>query len=333
MKSSSRSDDQHPSDEKLEESSDRLLLASDPTPAKERRQALNTSFKSLGAVVLGKQMTVYRSRLKKMDIILAILAVASIVIAFIENEIFISEIVTDGVLLKAKHQSNYLCYLMRIANLAIAVIMDVLLILRAKQQNNLFQLENGIPKTLSLHETNLLKYLLMEIVLCSIVSPPGVDFTFSGRMLDGVYTYSVDDLVNVFAMLKLYILLRLYLHFSPWTKMKAGEKGKIDQSYSFTLRSDLKYRPFLVLGTGITILTIYSAVIVRTFERSFKKADFYNSPDFDFDYFINSIWLMVITTTTVGYGDFYPKTHMGRMTAVAICLLGMMMVSLIVIFL
>jgi hypothetical protein len=37
--------------------------------------------------------------------------------------------------------------------------------------------------------------------------------------------------------------------------------------------------------------------------------------------------------STVGYGDFYPRTHMGRMAAVFVCLFGMVCISLLVIFL
>jgi hypothetical protein len=36
---------------------------------------------------------------------------------------------------------------------------------------------------------------------------------------------------------------------------------------------------------------------------------------------------------TVGYGDFYPRTHLGRLTVVAVCIVGMISVSLFVVFL
>jgi hypothetical protein len=36
---------------------------------------------------------------------------------------------------------------------------------------------------------------------------------------------------------------------------------------------------------------------------------------------------------TVGYGDYYPKTHLGRFTGVGVCLIGMVSVSLFVVFL
>jgi hypothetical protein len=40
-----------------------------------------------------------------------------------------------------------------------------------------------------------------------------------------------------------------------------------------------------------------------------------------------------VTMATVGYGDFYPWTHLGRLTGVAVCIMGMISASLFVVFL
>jgi potassium intermediate/small conductance calcium-activated channel subfamily N protein 2 len=53
--------------------------------------------------------------------------------------------------------------------------------------------------------------------------------------------------------------------------------------------------------------------------------------NFDWTYLWNSMWCTVITMTTVGYGDFYPRTHLGRCIAILACLLGNVMISLMVV--
>jgi len=43
------------------------------------------------------------------------------------------------------------------------------------------------------------------------------------------------------------------------------------------------------------------------------------------------MWVIIITMTTVGYGDGYPSTHLGRLIAAVACLIGMLFVSLVVV--
>ena len=45
---------------------------------------------------------------------------------------------------------------------------------------------------------------------------------------------------------------------------------------------------------------------------------------------MNSIWNMIITLTSVGYGDIFPKTHFGRIVGILICFWGFFIVSFFV---
>ena len=40
----------------------------------------------------------------------------------------------------------------------------------------------------------------------------------------------------------------------------------------------------------------------------------------DFSYFSNAIWCVILTISTVGYGDIYPKTDIGRFIVIFICI-------------
>jgi hypothetical protein len=46
-------------------------------------------------------------------------------------------------------------------------------------------------------------------------------------------------------------------------------------------------------------------------------------------YLWNAWWFIFITMTTVGYGDIVPSTHMGRLTSVVACFVGIVIQSLI----
>jgi succinate-acetate transporter protein len=45
----------------------------------------------------------------------------------------------------------------------------------------------------------------------------------------------------------------------------------------------------------------------------------------------NTFWVTIVTMTTVGYGDYYPKSSMGRFVGIIIALWGVFIVSLFVV--
>jgi len=46
--------------------------------------------------------------------------------------------------------------------------------------------------------------------------------------------------------------------------------------------------------------------------------------------YLNAFWCTMVTMTTVGYGDFYPKSIPGRVIMFVVCILGIVVISLIV---
>jgi hypothetical protein len=52
---------------------------------------------------------------------------------------------------------------------------------------------------------------------------------------------------------------------------------------------------------------------------------------YDWTYLWNSMWCVIITMTTVGFGDFVPKTYLGRIIAILACIWGNFLISLMVI--
>lgn len=74
-----------------------------------------------------------------------------------------------------------------------------------------------------------------------------------------------------------------------------------------------KYTVFVTILMTILVLTIAS-VLVLQFESQSPEASIQTGGD--------SLWYSIVTITTVGYGDFYPVTTGGRITAVFIMFMG-----------
>jgi len=68
------------------------------------------------------------------------------------------------------------------------------------------------------------------------------------------------------------------------------------------------------------VLLLCAAYCLRVFEAPANP--------FHAVYFWNQLWLVVVTMSTVGYGDNVPATHLGRFTCVAVMLMGTVLVSL-----
>eukprot|EP01016_Furgasonia_blochmanni_P041293 TRINITY_DN5341_c0_g1_i6.p1 TRINITY_DN5341_c0_g1~~TRINITY_DN5341_c0_g1_i6.p1 ORF type:complete len:363 (-),score=66.29 TRINITY_DN5341_c0_g1_i6:330-1418(-) len=173
--------------------------------------------------------------------------------------------------------------------------------------------------------------MVLEIIVVSLCCPPLVDFHIEGRQLGGRYTYSWCAILSVFTLCKSYLVLRLYQQYSRWTDEKAirvCKKYKCQANVSFAIKSELKKRPYFMLSILMIVTIIYLGFALRTFEISYSSQ---KAGSFEFRYLLNSFWLIIITMTTVGFGDGFPSTHLGRFIGVIACIIGMLLVSLMVV--
>ena len=51
----------------------------------------------------------------------------------------------------------------------------------------------------------------------------------------------------------------------------------------------------------------------------------------NFNLLSNAMWNVIITLTTTGYGDIYPKTNFGRFIGLIVCFWGTFVVSFFVV--
>ena len=81
--------------------------------------------------------------------------------------------------------------------------------------------------------------------------------------------YRIDSLMNIIALLKSYLILRLFWHFTLWNNDRSKEIAKSKGFFviiNFAIKSELKFRPFLVISIVMMVATFYIGFIVRTCE-------------------------------------------------------------------
>ena len=100
--------------------------------------------------------------------------------------------------------------------------------------------------------------------------------------------------------------------------LKLGRYSDAIQVFYQVIR--LKREQLAIAAIGLFIMLIISASLMYFFEHQAQPEIFGSIP--------HAMWWAIITLTTVGYGDTYPITLMGRILASSIALLGIGMFAL-----
>jgi len=108
-------------------------------------------------------------------------------------------------------------------------------------------------------------------------------------------------------------LLRLarLSRFARITRLLRGKNKK--QLVDDVLTNRSKYAGFITILLAIIVLTVASVLVLQFESRS---------PDAKITSGNDALWYAVVTITTVGYGDYYPVTTPGRITAMFIMVAG-----------
>jgi hypothetical protein len=174
--------------------------------------------------------------------------------------------------------------------------------------------------------------MVIEMFFGMLVSPPGFDYNLTFKQLGRDLTISLDAVLFSCNLIKTYLFVRVYEQFSRWTSdnaIKICKKYKCNANVQFLVKSELKYRPYTMVSVCMVVVMVLLGLAVRTYEITYS----FNQEEsaFDFDFFFNVFWLMIVTMTTVGYGDGYPSTHPGRALSFFACVMGTVLVSLMVV--
>ena len=118
------------------------------------------------------------------------------------EEYYREETNADGEITKERNVSTSTTDNLRYALLSLTIILgkfkichdlssaDASIIAHYALKLRLMKMQFRLNNKDTLCSSKLIYKLILELVICSLISPPGFDFTFSGKMLGGTYTYS-----------------------------------------------------------------------------------------------------------------------------------------------
>jgi voltage-gated potassium channel len=148
-----------------------------------------------------------------------------------------------------------------------------------------------------------------------------IDFTVNITRANPKRAYWIDrrgwlDLIGSIPTLGIFriaALLRL-ARLSRLERVSRMLKGSARQALiDDVIRNRGQYAIFITLLTMVVVLTV-SSVLILQFEHKAPDANIVTGGD--------ALWWGIVTITTVGYGDYYPVTGLGRTTGVVVMFAG-----------
>lgn len=174
-----------------------------------------------------------------------------------------------------------------------------------------------------------IRIILIQLILFGIHPIPG-NFRFMWSILpiteSEVVTvdYDVDIILSVLMFPRFYLFLQSFLlHMSIFNgKFEIiGRMNAIKFNFYFKIKTLTTFHPGRVLIVFNSIFLIIASYYLRLTERQFNNS---------FDDFTNSMWCIMVTFLTIGYGDLTPVTFLGRTIVILSGLLGIASSSLII---
>ena len=203
------------------------------------------------------------------------------------------------------------------------------------------QLKHQVSPWQTYFTSGLIGKSILKMALASIHCPAGVYGTFeSNNPQTLLIFYDWDSILSVFMLfLRTRIVVSIVLTEALGIETPAvriiAKTMRIRFESFFALRTLLDKKPImsvLAVYTGCIVLLSYA---IRVAERPVcvQIPDNNPSPDCtwkDFESPYNAMWCILVTSLTVGYGDLYPVTNLGRFISVFAAVLGIVLVALVV---
>jgi hypothetical protein len=109
-----------------------------------------------------------------------------------------------------------------------------------------------------------------------------------------------------------------------------SEKYVCEAGSSFAFKALQKEYPFITLSIIFVLTCVCFGFSLRIFELYYWETQAIRKQDWTYEW--NAVWCIFVSMTTVGYGDFYPKTHAGRFIVIIACIVGIYFVSMMMVF-
>lgn len=177
--------------------------------------------------------------------------------------------------------------------------------------------------------------LLAELLVLIIQPYPLLnDYTFEmTEVFNGYrYPFKLNYVLTLLSLLRMYTLARSHLLTTPYMSPRSHRITRMylcRADYLHALKCIFKDYPNQLVGTYFFVSILFFSFALRVSERPLARIP--EAALYQFEYLTNSMWYMITTMATVGYGDLYPHTSIGRWICNLLILWSIVIVSIMVV--
>ncbi|CAD8065703.1 unnamed protein product [Paramecium primaurelia] len=187
-----------------------------------------------------------------------------------------------------------------------------------------------VPKASNIFQTNLIFLLLIETtMLLPCPTPYTIEYkvSFSQRYSDQPRFYFVNEILTFVMLFRSLLILNIAFKFQSFYSNRVNRLCgiySVEFGPHFIFKVAIRQNPYSTLCglfcMGIFLFSYQLEISERSLLRTTTEIDQYNLK--------NSLWVCMITIFTVGYGDLYPTTELGRLSMTLGLFYGVALTSL-----
>ena len=152
---------------------------------------------------------------------------------------------------------------------------------------------------------------------------------FYSDFYDIEYEIPINSILTSVCLFRSWFIFKLYLVSSSSYSQRSFRISKINNiklSLMFPFKANMESSALIVNIFLFLMALIVCSYNLRIFERYFDIINDYNLSNY-----LNDLWCVFITMTTVGYGDISPSSIFRRINIMISCMFGVFLVGLMVV--
>ena len=234
-------------------------------------------------------------------------------------------------------QTSFNLWVKWVSTILTAVLL-VMMCVKASLNFQMLAVQGVLIPHQSFFDTTLARNLAIELLVCAVHCPAHVYALIPiSNPIDIVISYDLDSLLSMLQFFRLLMVITMIINelsgFSGSTSRQVQRNLHVSFDTKFALSHLLDLIPIsgslLVYAFTVGVLTYALRVAERPICFT-EAASMWCVKYKDMNSAFNSAWCIVITTLTVGYGDFVPYTQIGRCVSTVAALVGIIIIALLV---